>query len=222
MRNDNSNGPGIITNKKAWQQSGGLTGGNTDKSVSLQADFTQAPGYYTVQFALSNYPAGEAPKATAEIVWAVEGASVRRKISIGQGTSISGTGQAVKVIVKDADSDPFDYVVQIAVTPGSRPATGQPPMLVYDGYQTAAPNAQVTFPIEDNVGAISAEVTIAPTNTLGVLPATAFVIIGDKSYVVSTDNMPQFTAIPPGSTDVRVINIGPEAITVNVSFGIDG
>lgn len=131
--------------KTGWGTSGTLTTGRKDRSVSIQADFERAgpATTYTISFGKSNNPASNNPIfAEALITWAVEGNYVSRRVTIADGTSISGVGQAVKVILTDNTQPaisgnplfdpvvPADYSVSVQLAPGVRGADEQPPTLV--------------------------------------------------------------------------------------------
>jgi hypothetical protein len=117
-----------------WSASGELvTGGGDGAGVNLQAVFPNA-GNYTLQFSVQR---GDTyiVRPTAEITWSVQGNSVNRLVSIGNGLSISGQAEGVSVRIYDSLTENlgFDhwlglpYLVSMQVVPGTRPNVGQPP-----------------------------------------------------------------------------------------------
>jgi hypothetical protein len=120
--------------KKAWSVSGTLTRYDVTKKVSLQANFAE-PGAYTIQFLLvppdlAVFNPGPPPETYALIEWSVEGNTISRTVSVSNGSSISGNGQGVRVILYDQThtlgEDPVDYLVGATVSPGTRPANSVP------------------------------------------------------------------------------------------------
>ncbi len=146
------NSPDGTAAKKAWSAGGVLrtpdvSGGGAalpfNDTVALQANFEDAPGTYTVQFAIS-YPGGVDTsdvflRTYAVITWSVEGNDVTRQVDVVSGLSVSGLGQGVSIKVYD-DSTSTDggvnppsvsYAVAILVVKGDRATGPNPP-----GYQT--------------------------------------------------------------------------------------
>lgn len=146
--------PNIENAAYGWSSSGNIivpivpfgAGGETspiEKIGPLQIRFPK-PGYHTVQFNLiQKRPAINedvlnplAVRAGAEIIWSVQGNSVRRQINVTDGTAISGTGEGANILVFDdsfvngvTDAE-YEYDVSMQVTPGARPnlAGSQPPI----------------------------------------------------------------------------------------------
>lgn len=230
--------PKTIGGKKTgWQQSGVLTTGRPDKRVSMQADFQPEAGYYTIQFGV------DAPEATvpsydaiAEITWSVEGATIRRVVSVANGVTVSGPGQAVRVVVYDQSLNASifgynDYTVTIAVSPGTRPSAGRPPILQArwtSGLPSVAPIAiagSATLDIPQDSGVGSVELLLSAV--AGIFPIIArvqhFVPGGtiQKLYMI-TEETDGFIAIAPGSTQVTVYNESVSAIYCTATWGIDG
>lgn len=165
--------------RPGWSTSGTLQTGVTTNSVHLQANFEDSPGEYTVQFnvdAASNIFFN----ALATLQWSVEGNTVTRVVTVGNGTSISGVGQGVRVSVVDATSIDMcniagqgaaKYGVSISVIQGIRATTQQPVLYtlteqrasgIYGAVVTngeprfiVANGFPVTIQIPQSIGAIS-------------------------------------------------------------------
>jgi hypothetical protein len=130
-----------LSEKNGWSIAGMLTAGG-QAQLKLQADFSPNSGQYTVQFNVSgpSIPNGYNPVFTEALVtWIVEGNSVTRRISVANGTSITGSGQAVVVVMSDATqpiynnpqptSPAYQYNVSCQVVPGTRQTTEIGPVL---------------------------------------------------------------------------------------------
>src|SRR5208283_1031541 len=95
-----------LQGKDGWSAAGALQASGTGQ-VKLQADFSKGgvgSGQYTVQFNVNAPPNPTNPNpifTEALLTWIVEGNSVTRHISIANGTSITGSGQAVTVVIYD-------------------------------------------------------------------------------------------------------------------------
>ena len=228
--------------KKAWQQNGTLVPGANDKFVTLQADFSEDPGYYTVQF---NTSANILPgtdgyiRCKADIIWSVEGGEITRRVSVGNGISVSGAGQALRVVVSDDGSNPDigggfnEYVVGIVVVKGTRPATGKPVTYKQSGVLSSVSVAAGALTpgelaIPGNIGVISAEVTITPQSAGAVFPLSMIVEFaaanGDtfSNYYITSDTPPLFLPVPAGATQCNIYNEGVSNIVAAVTWGIDG
>ena len=234
-----------------WSASGDLISKDSIPAVQLQANF-QDPTPYTVQFAVTNLHATNgssnvgAYNPTAEIVWSVEGNSVRRVVSIINGTSVTGVGQGCRVTVRD-QTPPGDvsvemgYTVSILVAPGVRPATqGQPILvpLILDIYGRTNPGAVIVDPetyvdiqIPENAGVTT--VAISVSSLTGMVPA----VITDANALVAHTNALndiklynpkdfQWVSVGPETTTIRLFNyftiVSNTQLFYNVTFGIDG
>jgi hypothetical protein len=227
-----------------WSKSGSLKTFDTLAELSMQCNFPIAE-YYTVKFGVDQDPALPVqPDVTADVVWSVEGNYVRRKLSIGNGTTISGTGQAVSVKVHDTTllgPTGQSYNVNVLVSPGVRPAKLAPPFLraVFtvplgaSPYLVPVPAAGfVDIPIPPNCGIVSADVelvaltpalALSPTSitveqiNVTLLPAGVY-----KFYYPLIEV--GFVPIFPSATVLRVSNFNAvaPAMVVSVLFGVDG
>jgi len=204
----------------------------------MQADFPEAQ-YYTVQFAVEQ-PSNVTPDVIADLSWSVEGNTVRRRISIGNGTSISGCGAAIRVKVSDATligSTGIPYNVSIQVSKGTRPNPGQPvflravpnPGAPNPYFIFIAPGGAAIIPIPNDAGVISADVEAISTLAIPTLsPNQVFVQQEDltfthpfKAYypLIETGFVPVF----PTAANLKVTNLSAtDTIAVSCLFGIDG
>ena len=94
-----------LQTKDGWSASGKLIAG-IGGLVQLQANFTSGGGLgcgqYTIQFTTSGNINSPNPVFTeALITWSVEGNFLTRRVTVCNGMSITGSGQAVKVIITD-------------------------------------------------------------------------------------------------------------------------
>jgi hypothetical protein len=120
------------------QVNGLLTRGNTTDFLTLQSIFDE-PGMHTVQFGVippepsQDFVDEEWQASEATITWSVFGGIVLRKMSVLNGSMISGVAQGVTVVIKDT-TGPFPdssdnpvyplarkYRVTAQITKGVRP-----------------------------------------------------------------------------------------------------
>lgn len=231
-----------------WSKTVDLISGNVDLNGTLQANFDEA-GAYTVQFTVDNivdlFGAPGIINPKADITWTVEGNPVRRTVSIANGTTVSGVGQACKVEVYDepltaGGGSAYGYQVGITVAPGTRAATQSQPQLIPDlgmvgtiGSLLVAAGTQSTIAIPQDVGAISVYITatarkagtlVAITDTdIAVRHINALAVQDDKSY-----NPIRTGWVPIASTSNQIVlengfGIGSgNDILFGITFGIDG
>ena len=154
-----------LQGKDGWSAAGTLQASGTGQ-VKLQADFSKGgvgSGQYTVQFNVNAPPNPTNPNpifTEALLTWIVEGNSVTRHISIANGTSITGSGQAVTVVIYDntqllygSTHNTQDYQVNCQVVPGVRPNTEVAPILYpLDGILLNGNRANPTFLQKQSVG----------------------------------------------------------------------
>lgn len=218
-----------------WSSTANMFTGDA-KSVKLQAAFPQSE-YYTMQFGVTppNTPGSQLIfSCIAVITWKVEGNYVTRQISVTNGTSISGTAQAIDVALTD-NTQNFGqtlnqpYQIGIQVVPGTRPTTNQPVILVLPGQndQSLAPNNIATFDVPQNSGVISVEV-IGVSDNVGVPEApTIQVTLASasqslKSYMVGLTNT-GFISVPPGAVQIAIFNADQTNNAIySIAWGIDG
>jgi hypothetical protein len=201
---------------------------------------------YTVQLAINQKPsiAGANPDATATIIWMVEGNQVVRQVSVGNGVSVSGTGQACNIIIEDTTvftSVPAvgaEYVVSATVAPGTRAGRAFPPILrgLANG---VAPNARlwpaipaaggtVQWLIPENAGVIAVCPQVVPDTfgtTLDPYDITAYQrdAFGNvvKAWLPLIDI--SFVPVVPSAVEMFIDNRSAAAIIrAAVEWGIDG
>ena len=237
---------------RGWQKSGKLKMLDTARSVSMQADFPD-PGNYTIQFSIQTKinpaPFGQKNQALAEIEWTVEGGTIKRVISIGNGTSITGVAQAVKVRVIDdtrtgtafaAGFDP-EYLISMQVVKGTRPAVNRPPSRIpaniaagggyqalTNGYTILPSGGGVLIPVPEE-GAISVSVQVQDASVGGTLvPEDSIAVLqrqhSGASTILSVCDPRDFDWIPlsPACGYILVANYNAFDVAVSVAFGIDG
>jgi len=239
---------GSLGANMVWAKSGGwsatktLTIGNFTKTGSMQVEFPEADTY-TIQFGLGNPPvdaSGNPVQTEALILWSVEGNFTSRRVSVANGVSISGVGQAVRVVVLDrtvqygSNAAPVaaDYDVSILVSKGTRPAVEEPATLV--AYPPAgstlalfvtAGATSVPVPIPQDAGAISVYIT-AISGTATLIPPEvidANQVIGTlitKSY--DPREFDDWVPLSPGAQQIVLDNTGSDTVYWSVTFGIDG
>lgn len=184
---------------KAWSASGALVSRVPNDNITLQSNFVENPEGYTVQFSITNIeavagaglPIGNyAP--TAEIVWSVEGNSVRRLVSVVNGTTVSGVGQGCRVKVYDetplSDATPqTTYIVGIQIAPGVRAATQVQPTYVP--------------PIVDSLGSTRIGALVVQPGVGGLTPVDVPVNAGVTCVFITAS---KFTGTPIVLTDADV------------------
>lgn len=157
-------GPGVAT-RTSWSVGGTLIS-QTDNTFGVQATFG-SDEVYTIMFAVVIPTARLAPiNAVADIVWSTSGNSISRRVTIGNGTSISAPASAVSITVRDVSANPANpvehipYTVTVVVSKGVRAAKNTPPTLE-SGYSNALAAAVVVIPIPQGIGIISANVQVS-------------------------------------------------------------
>ena len=217
--------------KSGWQQSGVLTTGDTVKSVTVQASLEES-ATYTVQFGINPPPPPVAPSlgvfdCQAEIMWKVNGALVRRLVSVGNGVSVSGPAQGFNVRAFDNTSNIFaggDYTVQISVAKGNRPTTSNPPTL-WTPVATVLAGGVGVVNIPQNAGVISAQVVLGVL-AVGALPVKALVLQKNAAGQILKQYDPSiytgFVPVAPNATQIEIDNLSAFSNRFEVTFGIDG
>jgi hypothetical protein len=213
-------------------QSGTLTPGSRGSAVQLQTPF-QDQSNHTVQFLIDGIDesATNATRITrADVTWSVSGNSVKRTIDVVNGTSITGTAEAVSVKVTDASTQFVGlspYTVSIQVAKGSRPSIQQPPYLTTDLIVLPPGAGSSSVLVPQNAGAISAFVTVAPN--VGVPIVSQWdVRVGHSSgngELKAYSPIVETSWVPLASGTTRIfVSQGAAApgTTWTVTFGIDG
>jgi len=220
-----------------WSKTGILTALDSTKIQSLQVDFPKSEDY-TIEFNLK-FNQGAQPngstivRAEALIIWSVAGNDVTRRVNIGNGVSVTGVGEAVKIYMQDVTTAiggaaAVDYEVSAQVAPGSRASVQQPPTLNPSGNPAATilgGGASVNYPIRADAGIISVNVKIATFNANTPIPDQTIHVFHEQGLVVLKEYDPRaepWVAVAPGAQNVRVQNFGAFNIVVQAVFGIDG
>lgn len=223
--------------KDGWSASGELRLGSSSKEVSMQADF-DTPGTYTLQFDIK-YPLSPSVgffdwdmAAEADIFWSVEGNSIRRRVTITPGASISGTGQGVKVRLLDASQDNLggisesaNYPVSVQLAPGIRGGEAYPILQrAGDSVFTtvAGPVTKLgnTVPRDAGVKAIRVFATVETVGGL-ILPCPGLFAL--QLRVNETNGGPPFvytSVIDPQDRDFIVLPKSASAYEVNVNAAL--
>jgi hypothetical protein len=202
---------------KGWSANGVLRATDLVKTVTLQCDFAEAPGPYTLQFGITgNTGIVGAIDAQAEalITWSVEGNFVTRRVALTNGLSVSGTAEAVRVIIYDVSKPGFatpnaPYNVSVQVVRGTRPAIQQPPTLNPHPFvgdlntNPPQPYSQTTF-------------TVLPGHILNLpIPNDAGVV---SVFIVTTNNAGTTQGMTAAGT---MLVIPPDSITVTITGSVD-
>lgn len=186
------------------------------------------PGVYTLEFGFNGMEAGFNPSANAIINWNTRGQQQRRVISIVSGASISGPCDGVSVKVQDT-GDIFgisvngkSYNIQATLTPGVRPNTQQPPVLVTTPIFTLAHGAGTgLIAVPEDSGVISVYVlapTAAPGDILVEMESGGTTLAQFHSFV-NDDWVP----LVPGTSNLIITNnTAGTTIPVSLIWGIDG
>lgn len=236
----------MISKYRGWSASETINNWDTEATVHLQANFESTAEPYTIQFGVTTPDPSDNINPIADIVWTVEGNEVRRTVSVINGLSVTGTGQAVRVEVYEehaafpGEVDSVNYNVSILVTPGCRASTQQPPTLhpvLTDpatgdrriGTVWLATGTQYTFPAPHNAGIISLYTLVQRT---ALLPGIAPVIITDAQAQVTLTGANsrasysplrgEWVPVVPGLTDVTLTNVSGVDLEFHVAFGVDG
>lgn len=240
------------TATNGWQSFGTLETGNSNKKASLQAAFPESNSY-TVQFNINNPPVDASGNpvpfvARADITWKVQGGYVKRTIDVGNGTSISGTAQAVDVVVYDftpvldANNPTWvaggnEYKVGIQVARGLRPSTQQPVTLAEQfqdsnsgnlrsySYVLAGGATQHDVDVPQDVGVIGVEVAVHNQDNTPLVDGDVYLIQANAatiSKIYQCPITPQFIDISPATTILTLANNHAKGVYVSVTWAIDG
>lgn len=233
--------PDLTKEGKGWSGSGKLITGD-DKTFQVQAVFPKASDF-TVQFNMKQ-PTRDANTAVvceALINWVVAGVPVSRRVTVGNGTTISGVASSINVTVEDNSIDlggggitPNEYTVDVTFAPGSRPSVNQPATLNHldtaTGIITVTPTNFTAIDIPQDAGVISVFVTVAdisgsPAPIVGqsaqVSVDMSGIIIKAWDPLTNTGWVP----IPAGATSLNVANnsaVVGQDMGFCVTWGIDG
>lgn len=227
-----------------WSQSGKLICQNTPSAptVSLQCQFPE-PDSYTVQFDVSNivgFPNAPGQSTTADLIWSVKGNSVRRRVSVISGMSITGTAEAVQVKAYDttfpggeAGKPGGPYTVIINCSKGLRSAQSQQPYYIPPNNIDGDPKEGLGFwpvpaastqavPIPEQIGATSVKVVVGSLDGTPI-PDQAAQVQQDFVGVPYDPRIALWVPVLQGATQITLIN---NSVAQNYIFavflGIDG
>lgn len=254
-------GDGDVFRDRGASGSKQLTRGSRQQTTILSETFYEmekdgssvsVASVYTLQFAIQATPAPagspvEPPTLTyAIITWSIGGNQITRKVSVSNGSSVTGVGAGCSVAVFDATgmapapvppltaNDPVpNYNVLVTLTPGSRGESALPPVFYpIPANGTLPPNTgahapSVVIPVPPNSGATSVAVTTCngadtPSDAL----VTQFFDDGGAGVVIKTyrpDIYTGFVALDPSATSILIQNQNmTQSLQWSVTFGIDG
>lgn len=227
-------------NDFGWGQSGDVQPGTGNFSLSAQCDFPFA-GVFTIQFSVQGVPADKAFHCVAFIQWSVNGQTVTRRVSVNNGTTVSGCGSAVKVYVYDDGQPPpaagwatDPYLVSINIVPGVRPQIQQP--ATYSPMTTDSGN---TFPgaiivpatsnrgilVPRDAGAISLFTTVGDFSGTPVILTEASVQVqqnGASITRVYDPRQPVWVPLIDSIFQLEFINTTAKDLLFSFTYGIDG
>lgn len=234
-----------IEHKKAWSSAGIISNGGyavNPVSVDLNVNFPH-PGEYTAQFNIDPIlTIGQ--KCFAEIIWSVEGNSVRRVLSVLDGASITGRGQGIKVKIFDQSAagggvgtDP--YRVAVLVTTGGRGTTAQP--VILDGDPTRAgisfvttvpPVATPEIDVPLDCGIIAAFINVAEVDAADAPIETDEILVtffslpaggGTALKRLNYSGCNKWVPIAPGTRSIQLRNNRPVGdVYYSITWGVDG
>lgn len=221
-----------------WAQSGTLRQkGNA--AVTMQTKFPEND-VYSVQFSVIPKDTPTSPlQSIATLLWSVAGNHIQRQISIGTGTTISATAEAVSVKVVDASvlsKTKVDYDVTIAVSRGVRAPVQQPPILDLlpstGSMWNVDPGSGLAVPVPPNVGAISVAVQVASILSPDTLPDGAALVYQQLDGTVFKGYDPRsfgpFVPLIANCDQLFLVNqtnslaLTPQTLSFSVQLGIDG
>ena len=247
----------VLSHEKPKAVEDSLGGWSGSKSLIMASDqeilVVQAtvgkPDSFTAQFFLGGAEppfvgANNAIRALAEILWTVQGNTVRRLVSVVNGMSITGRADNFNLKVFDASAAPSNptfvtYPVSALVSRGQRAGTPNPPYLYQNVNAGAVRGAGIVFGVPSGVGAgtlinvpqnvgvnsvwldfyIPSVVPVVPAN-IGNNEVWAVQHTAGAVGTVTTGNYSVFNQwwpIGPGCELIRIQNL-TAAIGVNTGF----
>ncbi len=188
-----------------------------------------------------DFPTNPAPlnpvNCIADILWTTGGVTVKRRVSVANGVSISGCAESVRVIVSDATinylaevpSKPLTYTVNITVARGVRadpePVTlvQFPPLATGAIFQVPA-GGSITIPIPQDVGIVSANVSASPNPPIAITDGQVIVqqIYGTTVFRQYDPRTFEWVPVLPGMSLLKIVNNNANLVVVSVVWGIDG
>jgi hypothetical protein len=220
-----------------WSSTIPMVTGDPSVTAPVQANMPFA-GYKTIQFGVIAPTAAGSNgvfAATATISWTVEGNKNQRKVTVGNGISVSAPGQAFNVAVQDNTPSHLGltlgapYIVNVNFTPGSRPSQNQPAIL-NGGILILAPSQFHEIDVPQDAGVISIELVPSNLGTTDPAPAPNLQVEFEgatgqllKRETIDTNAYQGFLPVPAGVVKIIVTNnSGTFTTDVSWNWGIDG
>ncbi len=221
-----------------WSKSGTLTTQSPDNTVQLDQIMPE-PDNYTVQFSVTPDPLityTDPIRAIGTVLWKVDGLFLQRKVTIGNGISISGTAEAITAIITDdtgsvGGANAFGYAASVQISKGTRASIQQPPTFIpkVPSVQTAIVNTgTLDIAVPSNAGAISYMTLASPSApgaaviAGGITCAQQLVVGGTNAFISDPILDRGWIPLSPNVTNLRITNKSGVAVNVSVIFGIDG
>lgn len=240
-----------------WSTTRMLRSGNYQLIPGLQVVFPKATAYtidFSIDFAITN---GDSPIfAKAIIIASCQGNNIKRIVNVANGESITLVCEAINITFQDDTTattiapNPYgkpstvEYMVSANVSPGTRGANKQPPILIparldlvnsspgvsgRSGNFNIPRNHTLYVPIDPTAGIISTYITVAgsgaavPVGTVVVSELqgdpTLFTQIKVFDPLINIDWVP----VAPGLSTIVIQNTnGAIDISVSITLGIDG
>lgn len=190
------------------------------------------PGTYSIQFNTGDSSLGFVPLVEATIVWKVAGQSLSRRISVLDGTIISGLAEGVSVSLKDVTMQfyavppvPQPYDIMVTLCKGVRPTEANPPVLYTENQVQINPGFSHSFPLPFDSGVMAYKVVgvlddletnfkVAKARCSGASPVFFYYPMFDHTWI----------PITPGANRVIVNCDGTAvgAILMGVIWAIEG
>jgi len=138
-----SDAEGRTTMGKGFQNTTELQTFNSTPKNAMNVNFgtgdEEDASEYTVSFGITPADSGVLridPNVRATVRWNINGVSIQRIVTLGQGMTLSGSATGVSVDLQDfstaeiGGNPPSEYIVTTMISPGTRPANSYPPTLV--------------------------------------------------------------------------------------------
>ena len=137
-----SDAEGRTTMGKGFQNTTELQMFNSTPKNAMNVNFgtgdEEDASEYTVSFGITPADSGDPqvdPNVRATVRWNINGVSIQRIVTIGQGTALSGSATGVSVDLQDfsiaeVHATTSEYIVTTMISPGTRPANSYPPTLI--------------------------------------------------------------------------------------------
>lgn len=230
--------PGLTVATGGQSVTGTLVTQARDKQVSMQQVFPEA-GEYTIQFSMDLTDVPVVLYCEADIEWSVGGNVIRRRITVNNGTSISGNGEGVRVVIRDASPiavvpENFDYKVSATVARGARGIFTNPPVLEIlpdsagvTPVQDINGGAFFTYTIPQMVGVKALKVEIGSVAGAAIPDQGIQVRFLDQTGGIDLTRFDprdyEWWPVPAAARFIRIENrTGAQIIGVLPIYGIDG